>query len=505
MQRQLTRIFSIGFALVWGWIFLNSILRWQYNGLAAAAAGAVLLGGAFAVVRFAQPRIDEISEKKFRIGITAALLLYGVVLGVMGFLLAEVPIMDMETVLQSLPDFLDDGVPQVWGAYYVICNNNLGLALLLTGWFKIMGMFGIAPNTETGIYAGIVLNVLMIFAAVVLVCLLARRILRSNSAVALAFLMCVGFLPFILWAPCFYSDTLSLPFGLLALLLWTYYRKEKQTGKRVLLLVLMAAAAFVGYAVKGSVAVVLIALLIQLFLEKSPKQAALGGVTLLLVFALCLSGYKAWQKSGLLDFSVEDAEGFPIELWFAYGSTGDGNYSDAICQAAKDLPNMDQRRQMLRKQIADNYASYTPVGLADFMTRKASITWGNGLYDAQEFLATPLKANWTHRFILAGQPGYMPMVYYCQAYQFLLMALVLAGAIHAAVTARPGTLTLARIGVFGLVLFLSLWETKARYSFNFAPILILLAAAALWQIAQPRRIGKDKQKWFSAKKVQKKL
>lgn len=490
MQKQLTRIFSVGFALVWGWVFLNSVLRWQHNGLAALAAAVVLGAAAFSLARFVLPLLDQLPRRWFQLGMGVVLVLYGLVLGWLGFLLAEVPIMDMSTVLQSLPDFLDDGIPQVWGAYYVICNNNLGLALLLTGWYKLVGLFGITPDTEAGIYAGIVLNVLAIWLAVVLVYLLVRRILHHNSAVALGFLLCAGFLPFVLWAPCFYSDTLSLPFGLLALLCWSHYRAEKRCKVRIALLVGMAVSAFVGYAVKGSVVVVLVALMIQLFLEKKPRQALAGVLVLAVVFIGLNAGYRAWQHSGLLDFSVEDAEGFPIELWFAYGSTGDGNYNDPVCQAAKDLPTLADRRQMLRQFIVDQYTSRGPLEQLEFMTRKAAITWGDGMYDAQEFLATPLKANWTHRFILEGQPGYMPMVYYCQAYQFLLMGLVLVGAVGSVRRARPGTLTLARVSVFGLMLFLSFWETKARYSFNFTPLLILLATATLWRMTLQRRIGK---------------
>ena len=117
MQKQLTRIFSAGFALVWGWVFLNSVLRWQHNGLAALAAGAVLGAVLFALARFALPLLDQLPRRRFRLLLGAVLAVYGLVLGWLGFLLAEVPIMDMSTVLQSLPDFLDDGVPQVWGAY----------------------------------------------------------------------------------------------------------------------------------------------------------------------------------------------------------------------------------------------------------------------------------------------------------------------------------------------------------------------------------------------------
>lgn len=483
MAKQLTRAFSIGFALVWAWVLFNSVLRWQHNSPAALLAGLALGFAAFFAARFLLPLLDRVPRARFRRWMAAALLVYALILGRMGFWLAEMPIMDMATVLQSLPDFLDDGVPQVWGAYYIICNNNLGLALVLVLWFRFVGLFGITPDTETGLYAGIVLNVLAIAVSVWLVCLLARRILGHNSGVALAFLLCAGFLPFVLWSPCFYSDTLCLPFALLVLLGWTHYRAANRTVERLAWLGFMAVAAFLGYAIKGSVVVVLVAVIIQLFLEQTARRAAAGALVLLVLFGMLLGGYRAWQRT-FLDFSVQDAVGLPIELWFAYGSGGDGNYNDNVCQNAKSLATMDQRRQMLRQYIAAQYGARTIVGQADFMTRKAVITWGNGLYDAQEFLATPLKVNWTHRFILQGQPGYMPMVYYCQAYLYFVMLLVLLGTLGEARRAQPGPLTLARVSVFGLMLFLSLWETKARYAFQFTPLLLLLAAAALWQMAR---------------------
>lgn len=483
MAKRLTQTFSIGFAIVWGWVLFNSVLRWQHNGPAALLAGFALGFVAFFAAWYLLPMLDSVPRSRFRRWMAVVLLLYTLLLGMMGFFLAEMPIMDMATVLQSLPDFLDDGIPQVWGAYYIICNNNLGLALVLVLWFRLAGLFGITPDTEAGIYAGIVLNVLAIAFSVALVCLLARRILDRNSGVALAFLLCAGFLPFVLWSPCFYSDTLCLPFPLLVLLGWTRYRTAARAGIRLAWLAFMGTAAFLGYAIKGSVIVVLVAVIIQLFLEQKARRAAAGALTLLLVFGLWLDGYRVWQRT-FLDFSVEDAVGLPIELWFAYGSGGDGNYNDEVCQTAKSLATMDQRRQMLRQYIAGQYSSRTPVGQADFMTRKAVITWGNGLYDAQEFLATPLKVSWTHRFILEGQPGYMPMVYYCQAYLYFVMVLVLLGALGAVRRSAPGPLTLARVSVFGLMLFLSLWETKARYAFQFTPLLLLLATASLWQLSR---------------------
>ena len=73
----------------------------------------------------------------------------------------------------------------------------------------------------------------------------------------------------------------------------------------------------------------------------------------------------------------------------------------------------------------------------------------------------------------------MPLVYYCQAYLYMMQLLVLACAVRAARRPAAGPVMLAGVGVTGLILFLSLWETKARYAFHFTPLLLLLAAAAL--------------------------
>lgn len=485
MAKTLHRAFHVGFSLLWGWLFLNSVLRWRHNGAAALAAGLALAAAFFLLAKFAVPRLDRLAPKAFRLGFGLAFVLYTILFCWLAWLLAVVPIMDLEVVLRTLPELLADGRFTLWNGYYIVCNNNLGLALLLGGWYKLAGLFGFAPGTElAGVAPGIALNVLAILSAVALVCLLARRLFKSNGAVALAFLLCTGFAPFVLYAPTFYSDTLSLPFALLVLLAWTHYRAETRPGRQFALLAGMAAAAFLGYAVKGSVVVVVAALVIQLFLEKNMRQAVKGAFVLVLCFALLVVGYQSWQRSGFLDWAEEDSLALPLTLWFCYGSHDEGNYSQADYEAAMSVPTLAQRKALLSERLWQNYRVYSPVQLGEFLTKKAAITWGNGLYDAQEFLSTPQRANWTHRFILEGQPGYMPLVYYCQAYLYMLLVFLLAGSVWEAVkNAAPNSFTLARLCVLGLVLFLSLWETKARYAFNFTPLLLLLALKAILSLS----------------------
>ena len=487
MQRRLERLFWGGFALVWGWIFLNSVLRWEHNGPAALAVGAALAAGAWALAKWVLPRLNGLSPKRWRALFYTVFALYAAAFATMAWLLAEVPIMYQEVVLRSLSDLLAHGRFGVWSGYYIVCNNNLGLALVLGGWYRLAGLFGFTPGaTLAGVAPGIALNVLALLASVALCCVLARRVWKSNAAVALVFLLCAAFAPFWLYSPCFYSDTLSLPFGLLVLLAFESWRRAESRPRRLALAAGAGAAAFAGYAIKGSVAVLAVALVIQFFLSAGPRRALASSLAALAALGLLAGGYRLVQRAWLIDWTEEEALTLPVQLWFCYGSHDEGNYSQADYEAAMTVDTIAERKALLNARIAANYASYTPLELAEFFTKKAAITWGDGLYNAEEFLATPQRANWTHAFILEGQPGYMPLMYYCQAYLCMVQLLVLAAAVRRAARPVPGgTLTLAGIGVTGLVLFLSFWETKARYAFHFTPFLLLLAAAALMPPQQP--------------------
>lgn len=480
MQKRLERLFWGGFALLWGWIALNSVFRWQHNGPAALAVGAALAAGVWALAKWVLPRLNGLPQKRWRALFYTAFALYAAAFAAMAWLLAEVPIMDQEVVLRTLADLLDDGRFGVWSGYYIVCNNNLGLALLLGCWYRLAGLFGFSPDASLmGVAPGIALNVLALLFSVALVCLLARRVFKTNAAVALTFLLCAAFAPFWLYSPCFYSDTLSMPFALLALLAFEAWQREQRRARRLALAAAAGAAVFLGYAVKGSVAVVAVALAILFFLRAKPRRALASLGAMLAVIGLLAGGYRLWQRAWLIDWTEEQALGLPVQLWFCYGSHGDGNYSQEDYDAAMTVDTIAERKKLLNERIAANYAAYSPLELADFVTRKAAITWGDGLYNAEEFLATPQRANWTHAFILEGQPGYMPMVYYCQAYLCMVQLLVLAAAVRSLRRPAAGPLLLAGVSVTGLILFLSLWETKARYAFNFTPLLLLLAAAAL--------------------------
>jgi len=105
------------------------------------------------------------------------------------------------------------------------------------------------------------------------------------------FVLVLGFLfaPWALWTPYFYTDTLSMIFPLAALFFYLKARRSEQFWAAALRYALAAALVFCGYKVKGSIFIVLAALLIHLLMSLPWRRALAAAAVLLCVF-LVLSG-----------------------------------------------------------------------------------------------------------------------------------------------------------------------------------------------------------------------
>lgn len=480
MSRRLYTAFHAGFGILMLVLLAVCCASWPYNSLAAAGAAALLGGALFLLWRRLGPAIDAWSRRRFRILFGAAAALWLALLLVLGNLLREVLISDMGVVYGTLPEFLSHGHPVENNDYYVMWPNNLGMVLILYGFYAVCGLFGIAPDLGAGLAAGICLNCAAIFAAGLLVCLAARQFTGRRSAALLVLLLCIAFVPFYLWAPYFYSDTLCMPFLALAAALYGCYRRRP----RLWLAVSIGAAAAFGYAVKGSLAVLPVAAVIVLLVERPDgKRSLAAALACTAAFAGLLAGYRLFQRQ-YLDWTNEEAISYPMELLLCYGSSGDGDYDRTYVDICDDLPTLTARREALRRELVKNYSGRSVPETVRFEFRKAARTWGDGLYGAEDYNAEPYITTFLQFFTLRGQGGHMPLVYWAQAWQYLLLALAAIGSLLACRRADGGFF--ARVCLFGVMLFLSLWETKPRYALHFAPLLLLCAALALDALAQTK-------------------
>ena len=114
--------------------------------------------------------------------------------------------------------------------------------------------------------------------------------------------------------------------------------------------------------------------------------------------------------------------------------------------------------------------------MAEHLRAKVVFTWGDGVYFAPEKLKRdPVKESALHSWVLYDGADYPKTYLYCSAVQLLILAGILLSVLRNFFEkGRVREIQAMQLAVFGLFLFLLLWETRSRYLVNFVPVFFLL-------------------------------
>ena len=134
---------------------------------------------------------------------------------------------DFGLVFSAAQQYAQSGV--LPGDYFSQFHNNAPMYLVLVAFFKVLGALGVQDVMP----AALVCNTLCVNGALLLLYRVLRRLYGAKSALfglAGAFL----FLPFLLYGPIVYTDTVTLPFPIGALALWLSARERPAGAGRML-------------------------------------------------------------------------------------------------------------------------------------------------------------------------------------------------------------------------------------------------------------------------------
>lgn len=139
-------------------------------------------------------------------------------------------------------------------------------------------------------------------------------------------------------------------------------------------------------------------------------------------------------------------------------------------------------RQALNLEvIGQRVRDYGVGGMLRHLADKLSFIFGDGTYfAAYKLYLSPLYNTPLHRFLLWDYGEFGLTSYATMSLQLCLLAAMAWGAWRA-MRSRCHTATVLRVAVFGLALFLLLWEARSRYLINFLPLMLLCGASALPQ------------------------
>ena len=379
----------------------------------------------------------------------------------------------LEGSFDNYPDF---------GLYLARYSNQWGFFLMMTGAFRLLHAAGVTNF----FFVFVLILAALHTAGFASLARMARRIAGARGQIALlALLVCC--LPMYLAASVLYTDTFSMPFVILALEAALCAAKEEDAKRQVSRAALCAVYALIGGQIKMTAAIVLIAALIVWAMEMKPMRAA---VCVLVCGAIFFGGGAAVKRTMLthvVDPAVHAQQHTPAIHWIMMSiPTGDNPYGGYTGDYGITWGMMDEGAS--RREVMDSiytrmkdriYTLRYPSRLVLAALRKNAAGMCDGTFGMTEMLDDkPVRENMLSAIVLENGAYYPYYGALCTGMHMACVLLALAGCVRD-IRRRDVRLALAYIAMFGMMLFLMIWEARSRYLLGFVPVLLLLACACV--------------------------
>ncbi|MCM1133710.1 MAG: glycosyltransferase family 39 protein [Ruminococcus flavefaciens] len=255
------------------------------------------------------------------------------------------------------------------------------------------------------------------------------------------------FTPFITYTSFFYTDSMAMPLATFSAYLYLKYRKS---GK-IPFLALFGIFTGLAYRMKGNSLVLLVAVVIEMAVNRDKIR------NFFIAVIPCFASAKIISETALkiLHISHETIKekAFPLIHWVMMSADGRGGYNrdDFLFTHALGTEKKSADFARLTEKLSQQGFS----GFIAHLAEKISYTWENctfmagyyynGCFSSKVFCITAFFCHFTLLFsILAG-------IKKCTDKTFLF-----------------------RLCLFGMIIFLLIWETRCRYLVSFFPLFLLI-------------------------------
>ena len=361
--------------------------------------------------------------------------------------------------------------------YFATYPNNIFLFLIFKVFYKVI--FAITGSTDI-IYI-MLLNAVVIFISIIFMYLIAVKLWGPHMGL-LTGIICLFFAPFYVYVAYYYTDTFSLPFITISVYLYLCGVNSKNKIGKYLLLVGSGIIVALGFKLKATVIILLVAMIIHLFLSQKIRNALKYTGVIAASFIVIFFSYNITIDQ-LNIVSEEEAymKQIPYTHWVMMGLKGLGGYDADDVLYTQSFPNIEEKREANLTVIKQRLSDYGFTGLINHLTNKAvHYTWGDGTYTIfGEGITQPQTDSIWWKFVLADGKYYPIFYYYCQGFHLAVLTLLMTSLGFGIKKGTVNGTLLFKIALYGLFLFLLIWETRARYVYGFTPLLLLIAADTL--------------------------
>lgn len=491
MERFISKLINIVFCLVFGFIILGSIFMKNHlfnpdNQLFLVLAVIVWL----CIFIFGFKKIKNLPElsKKYKFLLVSCILFV--------FFIIQIIVANELKVTPSW-DFggnFNAASKQALSGSFLDLNhlypNNYFLIYFLTFIYNISAFLGYTDFLTLSI----IINIIFIDLSILLVYLCIKKILGFNYAF-FALLLCVLSSPFVTYTPIFYSDTLSMFVPVLMFYLCINISKENSLLKNIIFLICLGLVTFVGYKIKASILVALVAIFIYWLFKNIEFKEKLFNIGVVIISLMMLMvGYNFTEKI-ILKHSVNANDNpFPYTHWIMMGLNDErgiygGYYLEDVMATTASTDRVKFNVDVIKKRISERGIG----GNIDFYTRKILDAWSDGTYYAPvKLMREPINNSFLHKVVLPTEKYFDYFFYITTGFTIAMYIIMFLSCFMDLKNglSKVNKKILLRCMLLGIWLFLLLWENRSRYLVNFIPIMIILTTISLADIISLFKLNK---------------
>lgn len=499
LSKTLNRIFHIIFFLCFGTVFFAILftgyesekLGYSSKERMLVIAGFVVILAVFTAVYILIQKYNNRSklnnEPKFTdkhalIFIFSAVGILLILQFLAGYLLQMNPVTDMRYIERYARDFAATGNFDLIqrdcanGSVYLIrYPNNFALVFLLSAIYRVCTLiFGYVPSLVPVAFNALAINISVLFTV-----LTARKIFGNRKAI-FVLMLCFLFAPFYTYVPYYYTDSLSMPFCIGAIYLFVCAVKSDKKYKKYIMLAVCGALIFIGYKLKGSLIILIAAMLIYTVLKFSIKKVLCIVLALVAGFGSIGAVYTVgFNNSGIVTKEQSDRYEYPLTHWVMMGLKGlghynlkDSNYTDSFTSKAE---KQDANIKEIKKRIKDLGVD----GLTKQIINKAVWTWEDGTYYISHHIEDCKRENLLHSFVLDKGENHLIFFIYSNGFQLFILFMILLSIIKGCIKPEINLMTLFKGIIFAALIFFIIWETRSRYLYNLIPVFMIVTVDGL--------------------------
>ncbi len=474
------RVFFVVFAAVFGVLFLEVVffnMHFSYSPLWVLLC-ALCFGGLFYGLYRLCCRAAGFLQKRQLWCLGGFFVLLAATQVLFYWQVAAYPTRDFERIFTGAVNYTVNGfIQDPYLDYFYKYPNNMPLTILLQFVFRVFHRVGFDNFYLVGalLTAGCTM---LTYLFVYLCCKRLFGVKWGFFALGLLYLC----LPLQSYISIFYTDMLTMlfaPFGV-----YCYLRlRDAQTWKgRLTAAAVLCAGLGFGTKIKYSVVITLVAILVDFLLRGDWKKLLVTAGLFLAFFAAFSALFNSYMYAHFLEEDIAKDAATPFTAWIMMALVRDGTHDPDDNYLIWQWPTQEEKQAQAMATLKERLGAYTPGKFLVFLNQKSVRSFGSGNLDYTHAVAdSPMRQTFLVEGVSENGRHFAWFDTLNQGYYVALFALIIAGAVLAA-RRRDYTAFVPYLAIFGLFLFLLLWEAGQRYLINYYAMFILAGTFGMQQL-----------------------